>query len=215
VPATLRSGLSTRRIAQHNNPEASIPRTELKKNWAPDERTFHRLLQWLDDGVDSAGERYLEMRRRLELYFERRNCLAACELADETLNRVARRLDEEGTIKAASPAHFCYIVAKLVLLESLRRRSAVIELPDDIPAAEARADANEQLLDDLEACLQALPDADRTLILEYYRGEQRERIERRQAMAARLGLTMNALSIRACRLRDKLEACMRSRLRRV
>ena len=38
---------------------------------------FTRLLQWLDDGSDSRGERYLEMRRRLVAYFDRRNRPAA------------------------------------------------------------------------------------------------------------------------------------------
>jgi len=29
------------------------------------------LLEWLDDGIDSQGEKYLEMRRRLVAYFDR------------------------------------------------------------------------------------------------------------------------------------------------
>jgi hypothetical protein len=52
------------------------------------------LLAWLDDGVDSGGQSYLEMRRRLVRYFQRKRCLAPDDLADETLKRVARRLAE-------------------------------------------------------------------------------------------------------------------------
>ena len=43
-----------------------------------------RLLEWLDEGTDSGGERFLEMRRRLVSYFDRKNCLEADDLADET-----------------------------------------------------------------------------------------------------------------------------------
>jgi hypothetical protein len=50
----------------------------------------------------------------------------------------------------------------------------------------------------------------RELILDYYRGEQRAKIERRSELATRLGLTMNALGIRACRIRSKLETCVRT-----
>jgi len=50
---------------------------------------------------------------------------------------------------------------------------------------------------------------DRELIVGYYHGEQRAKINNRRAMAAKLGVSMNALSIRACRIRDKLEACVR------
>lgn len=202
--------------------EDSIARAELKKNWAPTEPAFKRFLAWLDQGVESNGETYLEMRRRLELYFERRNCRAPEDLADETLNRVARRLEEEGTIKSDSPAHYCYIVAKLVMHESLRRASAISDLKPDDSAVSRRIhlrgatveDASEELLASLEQCLDSLAPHDRELIVEYYRGEQRAKIERRRALAARLGLSTNALTIRACRLRDKLETCVKARLSR-
>lgn len=200
--------------------ELPIPRAELKKNWVATERAFQRFLQWLDDGVDSHGERYLEMHRRIESYFERRNCLAPDELADETLNRAARRLEEEGTITAASPAHYCYIVAKLVFHEYIRKASTLSDLtPDDSAVsrrlkatAETADDRAQRLLDCLEQCLETLPADDRELILEYYRGEQRAKIEQRRALAARLNMTTNALTIRACRLRNKLETCVKARL---
>jgi len=92
---------------------------ELKKNWAISESAFNGLLKWLDEGKSSDGRRYLEMSRRLADYFDRKNCLNSLELADETLNRVARRLEEE-TIVIETPAKYCYIVAKYVFLEDLR-----------------------------------------------------------------------------------------------
>ena len=70
---------------------------------------FDRLLEWLDDGTESHGERYLEMRRRLVSYFDRRNRPAADELADETLNRVARTLEQTGDIATRPPARYCYV----------------------------------------------------------------------------------------------------------
>jgi hypothetical protein len=36
------------------------------------------------------------MHHRLVAYFDRKNCSSPADLADETLNRVARRLEEEG-----------------------------------------------------------------------------------------------------------------------
>jgi len=199
----------------------------LKKHWTPTEASFRQLLNWLDEGADTRGEKYLEMRRRLVAYFDRRNCLAPDELADETLNRVSRRLEEQGCITDATPAHYCYIVAKFVLLEYLRqpdRGNASLDLlpqqglPAYRGAASVRPDAagesEQHLLDCLESCLHELEAEDRQLILDYYQGERREKIERRRALAARLGLTMNALSIRACRIRNKVEACLQSRFKK-
>src|SRR5512138_849956 len=86
------------------------------------EQAFQRLLEWLDEGLNSDGRKYLEMRRRLVAYFERKNCPYPDELADETLNRVARRIEEEGTIEGDAPARYCYITARFVFMEHLRTR---------------------------------------------------------------------------------------------
>src|SRR6185369_9201126 len=100
--------------------QPSVPKPERKSDWVLTQNAFRRFLDWLDQGEDSGGHGYLEIRKRLVLYFDRKNCLFPEELADETLNRVARRLDEEGAITTDSPAHYCYIVARFVFLESLR-----------------------------------------------------------------------------------------------
>ena len=86
---------------------------ERRDQGSPEQESFRRFLNWLDQGEDSRGEKYLEMRHRLSAYFERKNCLPADDLADETLSRVARRLEEEGSIIGAAPAQYCYIVARL------------------------------------------------------------------------------------------------------
>ena len=133
---------------------------------------FNQLLSWLDDGADSQGETYLEMRRRLVAYFDRRNRLSADDLADEVMNRVARTLETDGYIATSPPARYCYVVACL------------------------------------DRCLQELRVDQRELVIEYYRDSKREKVERRQALAKSLGITMNALAIRASRIRATLEACV-------
>lgn len=195
----------------------------LQKDWSPNRGAFRQLLEWLDEGIDSSGERYLETRRRLVRYFDRKNCLAPDDLADETLNRVARRLGEEGAITGTVPAQYCYIVARFVFLEYQRRpgnrqvgleelsnfAGAASRLPVSSPEADA-AETREKLHTCLERCLGKLKGDDRQLIMEYYRGEQRAKIEHRRELAAGFGLTVNALSIRACRIRDRLEDCVRT-----
>jgi DNA-directed RNA polymerase specialized sigma24 family protein len=190
----------------------------VKRDWVPTQEAFQQFLHWLDEGVDSGGERYLEMRRRLALYFDRKNCLSPDELADETLNRVARKLEEKGRITELSPAHYCYVTARFVFLEYLRageHSHANFEEPahSNSPALQGFSGsddttAKEKLHACLERCLALLSARDRDLILEYYQGEQRTKIDHRSRLAGQLGLTANALSIRACRIRDKLEACV-------
>ena len=194
-------------------------RVEPKKDWVLTPDAFDQLLQWLDQGISSSGESYLEMRRRLVAYFNRKHCPAPDELADETLNRVARRLREEGTINSDAPAHYCYIVARFVLLEFLRKQQpqvsfsekllfrqtvSVDEMPDMTEVQEER----ERRWGCLERCMAGIEAVSRDLIVRYYHGEQRTKIENRRAMAVKLGITVNALAIRACRIREKLEGCI-------
>lgn len=194
-----------------------VTREVFRENEALTQLGFTRLLEWLDQGVDSQGERYLEMRRRLVAYFDRRNRPSAEELADDTLNRVGRVLETDGAIAITPPARYCYIVARFVLLEDLRRVRR--QVPYNEPAGiGARLDrpfdpdpdqvVREQRLDCLDRCLEELKDEQRDLVIEYYRDARRQRIERRRDLATRLGITMNALGIRAYRLRDTLMACV-------
>ncbi|HTG13870.1 MAG TPA: hypothetical protein VK747_01235 [Blastocatellia bacterium] len=195
--------------------EPAVQKAGPKRDWVPTQIAFHRLLAWLDEESDSGGQRYLEIRRRLVHYFDRKNCRSPDELADETLNRVTRRLEEEGAIITDAPAHYCYIVARFVLLESLRELQREGPLDNKAllaagPHSSEEGQEKERQIECLERCVTELEPEDRELIVNYYRGENRGKIENRKAIAAKLGVTMNALSIRACRLRDRLEACVRN-----
>lgn len=193
--------------------------TKSKKNWLITSSAFQRLLEWLDDGEDSGGQAYLEMRGRLVDYFDRKNCLSPNELADETLNRVARRIEEKGNIESETPAKYCYITAKFVFLENLRGMEKASVSIDDISAKEAARkfsaapdddenDLKEKILACLEKCVGELEAKNRELIVNYYYGTERVKIENRRALAEKLSISSNALNIRACRIRGKLEICV-------
>src|SRR5207253_6496842 len=53
---------------------------------------FDRLLSWLDSDADLAGLIYEKIRRRLITILASRHCSIPEELADETIDRVARRV---------------------------------------------------------------------------------------------------------------------------
>lgn len=189
-----------------------------KRRWEPGEAAFQQLLTWLDQGNDSQGERYLDIRDRLVHYFARRSSLAPDDLADETLNRVARRLEENGSIDDIVPARYCYIVAKFVWLESLRQRDRQpgIAWGDDYDAdplpmpTDDTAEERDRTSACLERCLESRPPSERELILDYYRTDSGNARAQRKQLAERLGLTANSLALRACRIRSRLESCVRA-----
>jgi DNA-directed RNA polymerase specialized sigma24 family protein len=181
------------------------------------EPAFRRLLAWLDGGVDSSGETYLEMRRRLIAYFDRRNCPSPADLADDTLRRVASTLEQPGPAAFTPPARYCYTVARFVFLEERRRRESASVDPSTTgerfsSASHDRARSalavTTDRLDCLDQCLRALDKAKRDLIVEYYGCAGRGAIDTRRQLAARLGITMNTLRCRASHIREAIERCM-------
>lgn len=197
-------------------------KTPPQEDSTPNPSAFGRFLNWLDEGTESGGAKYLEVRRRLVSYFDRKNCPQSDELADETLRRVARRLEEEGGAIVMPPLQYCYIVAKFVFLEHRRDAgSSPVSLDERVtddprsggPAlsalADGQPDAKEKRAQCLDSCLAKLTAENRQLICGYYWGELRAKIDHRRAIAARSGLTMNALSIKACRIRATLEVCVK------
>src|SRR6267378_6354484 len=175
--------------------------------------TFARLLNCLDANQELAGEKYEDLRRLLIRFFEWRGAPFPEEHTDESFNRVARKLGEGIEIK--NIGGYCYEVARLVLYETLkgpdRKHDSLEAMNVEVAATEAgnEAEEKEMRLGCLDHCLGKLPESARDLIVEYYRDPSGGYIERRKALAERLGLRREALANRVQRLRDKLEQCVR------
>jgi DNA-directed RNA polymerase specialized sigma24 family protein len=171
---------------------------------------FVRLLDRLDADRSRAGERYEDLRRRLVRFFEWRGAPFPDEHADDTLDRVARRLAEG--VEVHNIGGYCYEVARLVYLET-RKGPHVRHTPLENgtpPTTDAEADGakKEARMACLDDCLNTLSAEGRALIVAYYRDDGRDRIQTRKALAERLELRLEALANRAQRLRDKLERCV-------
>jgi RNA polymerase sigma factor (sigma-70 family) len=180
-----------------------------KKEWVLTPEAFQKLLAALDPDENRAAEQYEALRQRLVRFFEWRGIEYAEDQADETLNRVARKLDEGEEIK--NVGGYAGGVARLVLLEALKEQEKRKAAYDELPTSELpdEVDHEDEIrLKCFETCLQELPADARKLILDYYDDDQGSKIERRKRMAEGLGLPMNALRNRALRIRNKLEGCI-------
>ncbi|MCA1591074.1 MAG: hypothetical protein LC754_00125 [Acidobacteria bacterium] len=170
------------------------------------QQTFDLLLNWLDHDRERAGEKYEEIRRRLIKFFECRRVVEADELADETINRVTKKLPEIIGGYSGNPVPYFYGVASNIHLESLKRKSNVTLPPTLLaPVRDERVEAEAECLDD---CLGQLTSPNRELMLEYYQGAKQEKIAHRKSLAQRLDIAPNALRIRAYRLRSQIQECL-------
>jgi DNA-directed RNA polymerase specialized sigma24 family protein len=176
----------------------------VRSKWSLSREAFDRLLAALDSDRSAAGEEYERLRRKLVHYFGWQQLRDPEALADEVLNRIARKIEEGAQIE--DYRQYAFGISRLLLLENRRagiRERVALETNRSLPSS-----SGEHPAICLERCLELLSPENRDLILAYYQGEKRGRIEARIALAERLGIDLNALRNRALRLRLKLEQCM-------
>jgi RNA polymerase sigma factor (sigma-70 family) len=175
-----------------------------------DTHPFNKLLELLAPDRDLAGEEYERLRRALVKFFLARRCQRPEDLADQTFDRVADRIEKGEEIQ--NLAAYCFGLARRLAIESLKRESkqndATWELDRMLEREEAPADRREEEYECLEHCLQKLSQDNRELLLQYYRGVKRTKIDSRSALAKRLGYSPNTLRVRVYRLRATLEDCI-------
>ncbi|MBI3950500.1 MAG: sigma-70 family RNA polymerase sigma factor [Acidobacteria bacterium] len=178
-----------------------------KKEWILTQGAFDKLLVCLDPDRERAGEVYETVRRKLMKFFECRGCLFPEDYTDETIDRVVRKIDEGEELH--KPSSYFYSVARMVFMESLREQEKERAALEHQPPRPAPADPDESdRLQCLNRCIQSLSPESHELVIRYYQGEKGVKIENRQRLAERLKIPVNALRIRACRLRKGLEVCV-------
>ena len=180
-----------------------------KHEWVLTQEAFDQFLTILDRDRDKAGEKYEYIRLKLLKYFQWRGSDVPDIDADETINRVTRRIDEGE--KIYNLKGYIYGVAKLVHAESLKRRHQRQGLDEGSLIQISPSDddfVTTQYQHCLERCLRGLNNEEREVLTEYYRYEKVEKINCRKRLAARLGVSLNTLRVKMHRQRLNLEACV-------
>jgi RNA polymerase sigma factor (sigma-70 family) len=167
---------------------------------------FERFLYWLGPDPEAAGQKYESIRGRLIMMFSARRCVFAEDLADATFERVVRKMTDLTTEFSGDPARYFYGVAKNIYLEYQRRiiadqRRAKFSIPTKIDNPDL-----ENMLKQLDEALSVIPESDRELILTYYTGSGKNKINHRRALAEQFGLQPSALRLRVFRIRRELKS---------
>ena len=175
-----------------------------------------RLLTRLDPDAERAGEKYQNLHRKLVKLFEWRGASCAEDLADATIDRVIRKLDEVAILEVS---FYAVGVAQNVWRESQRAEMKKASL-EEFPGGTLLVNPNEdekrkseklQLaarLDCLDECMRMLTTAEQSLVIGYYEKKKSENIRHRREMAEQLGISLGTLRVQAHRVRGKLAACV-------
>lgn len=164
---------------------------------------FDRLLAWLDEDRERAGILYEKIRWRLITILAARDCPLPEELADETIDRVARRVVDIQETYVGDKALYFLGVANNVHHEYLKRPASPEPPPpnDDVEEKERTHRC-------LENCIENLQEDSKHLIRRYYAEDKQAKIDLRKQLADELGVSINNLRLRALRIREKLQGCI-------
>src|SRR3712207_1589070 len=144
--------------------------TPLRRKWILTQEAFDKLLAALGPDRERAGETYLEIRRNLVRFFEWRGSPLPEDQADETFNRLAKRV--AGGEEILNPMSYCLGVARMLLLESNKERAreqlALSEMAGSQAAQKGADEHAEARMGCLRECLETLSPKNRRLIVQYY-----------------------------------------------
>lgn len=172
---------------------------------------FESLLSLFSDDREEAGVKYEHLRNGLVRFFQFRGCCDAESLADETINRVANKLNHYDPSRAPKVSSYFYGFASNVLLEYRRRQKRERPIDEIDPVAKEidyDLDENSDRLDCLSECTANLPSADAILITEYYAVESSEKKAVRTEISKKLRLSTPALHTKVFRIKVALRKCV-------
>ena len=164
---------------------------------------FDQLLDWLDADREQAGVIYERIRWRLVAILASRGCRTPEEVADETIDRVARRVVDIRDTYTGDKANYFLGVMNNVHHEYLRRPSV-----PRVVQPEESIEMKEQTYMCLDQCLDKLAPYSRQLIEQYYTENKQAKIDLRKRIARELGIKATTLRLRALRIRETLQTCI-------
>ncbi len=170
---------------------------------------FEKLLSYLNPDRELAGQEFELLWLKMREYFRARWCVCAEDLADEAMNRLARKMVEGEDVRDV--LRYSYGLARLIWLEYLRRPDINHVPLDELPILSTLP--TDPLIKKQEDrcylhCLQQLPEEERALVIEYWDHDGQSHHKARKELADRLGISMVALRIRITRIKRKLESCL-------
>ena len=172
---------------------------------------FDALLALFSMDREKAGEEYELIRGGLVRFFKFKGCADPLHLADETINRVASKIDSFDVSRNIRPVSFFYGFASNVLFEYRRianREFSLSETEFAIGAGLEENDSNDIENGCLQKCLERLSEIERKMIIDYYTSEGHEKIESRRQMCERVQCSAGALYTKICRIRAILRGCI-------
>ena len=174
--------------------------------------SFNELLAWLNPNRDLAARMYEEIRRDLIKVFGWNKCIDPEGMADETFDRAAKKAHQLKDSFEGNRKLFFYGVANNLIKEYRKTVKSYVSLDEveiaEGPPAKVEEETAEAREECLRTCLRELTVEKRELVMAYYAKQKRAKIDQRVEIAQRLGVSIETLRVRMCRIRSELGECI-------
>ncbi len=173
--------------------------------------SFEEILAWLNSDREVAAKMYVQLHHDLSKLIQWKGLNNSEELTDEVFDRVAWKVHEVRQTYVGDPRLYFRGVANNVIKEHLKKLKNQVSLESIDPPQQssAKVDHEKAVLEEcLNRCLEKLDSEQRELVLAYYAKDRQAKIDHRNEIATKLGVTVPALRVKVYRIREKLERCM-------
>jgi RNA polymerase sigma factor (sigma-70 family) len=179
--------------------------------------SFEEILAWLNPDRDVAAAMYVQVRQDLAKMFMWGRCTDPEGMTDEAFDRVAKKVHDVRPTYEGDPRLYFRAVANNLIKENHKKVKSQLPL-DDIDLPEPPVIETEDDTADIEECLQyclkKLPNEKRELIVGYYAKEKQAKIDYRNELAQKFGISVETLRVRVFRIRESLAECIGRCLKR-
>lgn len=175
---------------------------------------FARFLNYLDSDPSRAQDQYKNIHQKVANFAEFSGAADGTQVADEALDRCARRLDEGVNVPRPKFEGYARTTAKNICQEQRRAdqrtKTAFLTIfANQSDAANKDATGIYRLM---KECFKKLLPTEQELLKDYCRiAQASDRVQKRKELATLLELTEVALRLAIWRLRQRLERCLRKK----
>lgn len=185
----------------------------MPKNNLLTKEDFEALLLWFSPDREEAGAKYEEIRNGLIRYFYYKGCAEAESLADETINRVAKKFSDFDIDNNHKHITYFYGFAANIYFEYRKNiEKKEVQFEQNIRYKTVNDDFSDEIKETkhrcLDECLQKLAPEEKNLAIQYFCKDKGEKIEHRRKLAEQLSLRMSALHVKIHRLKTVLRNCV-------
>ena len=174
--------------------------------------SFEEILAWLNPDRDVAGAMYVQLRQDLAKMFLWGRCADPEGMTDEAFDRVAKKVHDVRPTYEGDPRLYFRAVANNLIKENHKKIKTQLPLEDIDPAGPTISETEEEtaaaMEECLQLCLQKLSAEKRELIMGYYAKEKQAKIDHRNELAQKFGITVETLRVRVFRIRESLAECI-------